>query len=73
MFLKDVIKIIYGLISEQNKIGIIWPVEGMPAWVRFITNFSPLTHSAEAIRSVASRGKTPLKIMKIKICFESNF
>nr|UOU03363.1 ATP-binding cassette subfamily H-like 1 [Brachionus rubens] len=36
--------------------GIIWPVEGMPDWVRFITNFSPLTHSAEAIRSVASRG-----------------
>lgn len=36
--------------------GIIWPVEGMPAWVKFIANFSPLTHSAEAIRSVASRG-----------------
>nr|QUF59474.1 ATP-binding cassette transporter Abch-like1 [Brachionus angularis] len=36
--------------------GIIWPVEGMPNWVRIITNFSPLTHSAEALRSVASRG-----------------
>ena len=36
--------------------GIIWPVEGMPAWVKFLSNFSPLTHNAEAIRSVASRG-----------------
>ncbi len=36
--------------------GIIWPVEGMPAWVKLFANFSPLTHSAEAIRSIASRG-----------------
>ncbi|RNA38959.1 ABC transporter G family member 20-like, partial [Brachionus plicatilis] len=36
--------------------SIIWPIEGMPGWVRFITNFSPLTHSAEALRSVFSRG-----------------
>lgn len=44
--------------------SIIWPIEGMPAWVRFITNFSPLTHSAEALRSVFSRGK--LRIILIK-------
>jgi len=36
--------------------GIMWPVEGMPNWVRIITNFSPLTQAAEAMRSVASRG-----------------
>ncbi len=36
--------------------GIIWPVEGMPHWVRVLTNFSPLTHTAEALRSIASRG-----------------
>lgn len=36
--------------------GIIWPVEGMPNWVRLLTNFSPLTHTAEAMRCVASRG-----------------
>jgi ABC-type multidrug transport system permease subunit len=45
--------------------GIIWPVEGMPDWVQFISNFSPLTHNAEAIRSVASRGKT----FMLKICW----
>jgi len=36
--------------------GIIWPVEGMPHWVRVLTNFSPLTQTAEALRSIASRG-----------------
>lgn len=36
--------------------GIIWPIEGMPKWMRIMTNFSPLTHTAEAMRSVASRG-----------------
>jgi ABC-type multidrug transport system permease subunit len=36
--------------------GIIWPVEGMPKWIRLMTNISPLTHTAEAMRSVASRG-----------------
>ena len=36
--------------------GIIWPVEGMPKWVRVMTNFSPLTHTAEAMRGIASRG-----------------
>lgn len=36
--------------------GIIWPLEGMPSWVRFISNFSPLTHAAEAMRCVSSRG-----------------
>ena len=36
--------------------GIIWPVEGMPSWVRTLTNISPLTHTAEAMRSIASRG-----------------
>lgn len=46
--------------------GIIWPVEGMPDWVQFISNFSPLTHNAEAIRSVASRGKT----FMLKICWK---
>lgn len=36
--------------------GILWPIEGMPKWVRLFTNFSPLTRTAEAMRSIASRG-----------------
>jgi ABC-type multidrug transport system permease subunit len=36
--------------------GIIWPLEGMPGAVRYISYLSPLTWSAEAMRSVTSRG-----------------
>ncbi|CAF0942665.1 unnamed protein product [Brachionus calyciflorus] len=53
----EVIQITIGSIFPVMLLsGILWPIEGMPDWLRFITNFSPLTHSAEAIRSVASRG-----------------
>ncbi|CAF2587733.1 unnamed protein product [Rotaria sp. Silwood2] len=30
--------------------GIIWPLEGMPSAMRFLSNFTPLTHSVEAMR-----------------------
>ncbi len=36
--------------------GIIWPLEGMPGVVRYFSYVSPLTYSAEAMRSVTSRG-----------------
>jgi ABC-type multidrug transport system permease subunit len=51
--------------------GIIWPLEGMPEWVRFLTNFSPLTHSAEAMRSISSRGQLIYNKKKILNNFNS--
>jgi ABC-type multidrug transport system permease subunit len=50
--------------------GIIWPLEGMSEWVRVIANFSPLTHSAEAMRSISSRGQS-VKIL-IFLIYYSN-
>ena len=42
--------------------GVIWPLEGMPSAMRFISNFSPLSHAIEAMRCVFSRGKSMLMI-----------
>ncbi|CAF1123969.1 unnamed protein product [Rotaria sp. Silwood1] len=35
--------------------GVIWPLEGMPSVMRFLSNFTPLTHSVEAMRCIAAR------------------
>ncbi len=36
--------------------GIIWPIEAMPAWVKVLTNISPITYTGIAMRDVACRG-----------------
>ncbi|CAF1454547.1 unnamed protein product [Rotaria sordida] len=36
--------------------GVIWPLEGMSPAMRFLSNFSPLTHPIEAMRCIAARG-----------------
>ncbi|CAF3240969.1 unnamed protein product [Rotaria sp. Silwood2] len=36
--------------------GIIWPLEGMPSVMLFLSNFTPLTHPVEAMRCIAARG-----------------
>ncbi|CAF3754855.1 unnamed protein product [Rotaria socialis] len=38
--------------------GVIWPLEGMPPVMRFISNFTPLTHVVEAMRCIVSRAWT---------------
>ncbi|CAF4658999.1 unnamed protein product, partial [Rotaria sp. Silwood2] len=35
--------------------GIMWPLEGMPPVMRFVSNFTPLTQTVEAIRCIAGR------------------
>ncbi|CAF3709874.1 unnamed protein product [Rotaria sp. Silwood1] len=35
--------------------GIMWPLEGMPSVMRYISNFTPLTHTVEAMRCIAAR------------------
>ena len=38
--------------------GIIWPLEGMPKVVRYISYALPTTYAAEAMRSIMGRGKS---------------
>jgi ABC-2 type transport system permease protein len=37
--------------------GVFWPIEAMPANIRFLTWFSPLTYANEALREVMLRGR----------------
>lgn len=36
--------------------GIIWPVEGMSTYLRFISYFLPQTYAIESLRSIFARG-----------------
>ena len=36
--------------------GVIWPLEGMPPYLRIISSFLPQTNANEALRSVFGRG-----------------
>ncbi|CAF5063957.1 unnamed protein product [Rotaria sp. Silwood1] len=38
--------------------GIMWPLEGMPSLMRYISNFTPLTHTVEAMRCIAARSRS---------------
>ncbi|CAF3657840.1 unnamed protein product [Rotaria sp. Silwood1] len=54
--------------------GVIWPLEGMPSAMRFLSNFSPVTHPIEAMRCIAARGVIwPLEGMPSAMRFLSNF
>lgn len=37
-------------------VGIIWPLEAIPEWLRYISICLPQTYAAEAMRCVLSRG-----------------
>ncbi|CAF5063742.1 unnamed protein product [Rotaria sp. Silwood1] len=36
----------------------MWPLEGMPSLMRYISNFTPLTHTVEAMRCIAARSRS---------------
>lgn len=36
--------------------GIIWPIEAQPVWLKFISQFLPLTYATEAFRSILEKG-----------------
>lgn len=40
--------------------GIIWPLEAIPEWLRYVSICLPQTYAAEAMRCVLSRGWTLL-------------
>ena len=37
--------------------GVMWPFEGMPTWLRYISIALPATYPAEAMRAIMGRGK----------------
>ena len=36
--------------------GVIWPLEGMPKWLQYISAALPATYPAEAMRAIMGRG-----------------
>ena len=36
--------------------GVMWPFEGMPAWLRYISGVLPATYPAQAMRAIMGRG-----------------
>lgn len=36
--------------------GILWPIEAIPTWLRYISYCSPLTFAVEAVRCILARG-----------------
>ncbi|CAF1279196.1 unnamed protein product, partial [Didymodactylos carnosus] len=46
--------------------GVIWPLEGMPHIMRVLSNFTPLTHTVEAMRCIVSKAWT---IVDFKVWF----
>ena len=36
--------------------GILWPLQAMPTWLKYISYIFPTTHAAEAMRSIFGRG-----------------
>ncbi len=39
--------------------GIIWPLEAMPVWMRYLGYCLPNTYAAQAMRSILARGESP--------------
>jgi ABC-type multidrug transport system permease subunit len=36
--------------------GVLWPMEGMSIYLRYLSYFIPLTHAIEALRCIFARG-----------------
>ena len=54
-------------------LGIIWPVEGMPKFLRYISYALPTTHAAEAMRSIIGRGSVDCMISHVTFCYRMGF
>jgi ABC-type polysaccharide/polyol phosphate export permease len=37
-------------------LGIVWPLEGQPIWLRTITKWLPMTKAIEAFRGILLKG-----------------
>ena len=47
-----------GMREECLILGIVWPLEGQPRWMRIVTTWLPMTKAIEALRGVLLKGKT---------------
>lgn len=41
-------------------LGIVWPLEGQPIWMRTVTKWLPMTKAIEAMRGILLKGKIHL-------------
>ena len=46
----------YNFILLIHPKGVMWPLEGMPLALRYISYVLPTTYAAEAMRSIMGRG-----------------
>ena len=46
----------FTLLIIHTHAGVMWPFEGMPNWLRYISAALPATYPAEAMRAVMGRG-----------------
>ena len=44
------------LIVPQLPAGVMWPFEGMPTWLQYISGILPATYPAQAMRAIMGRG-----------------
>jgi ABC-type polysaccharide/polyol phosphate export permease len=60
-------------IIKKNKslsvLGIVWPLEGQPVWMRMITKWLPMTKAIDAMRGLLLKGKTILIYIEINNIF----
>ena len=53
------------LIVPQLPAGVMWPFEGMPTWLRYISGILPATYPAQAMRAIMGRGTYKYNIKTI--------
>jgi ABC-type multidrug transport system permease subunit len=68
------------LIVPQLPTGVMWPFEGMPTWLQYISGILPATYPAQAMRAIMGRGTYNYTMQNLEpatsypsiiICFES--
>ena len=51
----------------------MWPFEGMPTWLRYISGILPATYPAQAMRAIMGRGIIPAPDPKVLSCHKPFF
>ena len=41
-------------------LGVLWPLEGLPQGIRWVSNLMPVTYAVIAVKAVVSKGITAL-------------
>ena len=49
------------------RVGVMWPFEGMPEWLRYISAALPATYPAEAMRAIMGRGMYSIVLLILNL------